>query len=220
MKNIVTILLLCLAGCFARAQKMVEKHLGYSAGKPIKMNIQIADSIRIVTWNKNEVYAKASIDINDNKDNDVYITTFDESGGNIDIRAKFQDDKSHRISKYNDSCHCTCSNYVSKIYWDVYVPDNSGFSVETIDGNIIIEGQTNQVRAHTISGFIDMAFAGSRKADLKMSTISGTIYTNVAIEKPMGRHDGNSVKAAYNGGGMPVDLETISGDIFLRKSGQ
>ena len=180
------------------------------------MNIQIADSIHIVTWNKNEVYVKASIDINNNKYNDVYLTTFDDSRSDIDIRAKFDEDKSRDM--WDDSCNCRCNNFRSKIYWDVYMPENTAFSVETINGDIIIDGKTDEVRAHTISGFIDIVFPTARKADLKMSTISGTIYTNLALVKPNGRHGGNSVDSEINGGGKRVDLETISGDIFLRKA--
>ena len=214
MKNKTVIILFCLLSQFARGQKIVEKHLDFSQNNTIALNIQIADSIRIVTWNKNEVYAKASIDINNNKDNDVYLTEFNETGGTVDVTAKFDDTK--KDVGYNDSCHCCC-NYRSKIYWDVYIPENAAFSVETFDFNITIEGKTQQIKAHSISGFIDLAFASSRKADLKMSTISGTIYTNVAIGKPNDKN-GNTVSSEYNGGGDRVELETISGDIFLRKS--
>jgi len=215
MRNIIAMILFCMLNCFTYAQKIVEKHMNYSSGKKVELNIQIADSIRVITWNKNEVYAKGSININDNKDNDIYITSFDESGSSLEVRAKFDEDKSKR--NWNDSCHCCC-NYRSKIYWDVYIPENAAFSVETIDGNIIINGQTDEIKAHTISGFIDLVFASSRKADLKMSTISGTIYTNLAISKPKGHRGGNEISSEYNGGGKRVDLETISGDIFLRKA--
>ena len=190
--------------------------MNYAAGKVIDMNIQIADSIRIITWAKNEVYAKASIEINKNKDNDIYLVNFDESGSSLDIRAKFDDVK--REQTYDDSCRCWCNNFRSKIYWDVYIPENAKFEVETIDGNITIEGKTDQLKAHSISGFIDMSMPASRKADLKMSTITGTIYTNLAIGKPKDRRGGNEVESALNGGGNRVDLETISGDIFLRKT--
>ena len=216
MRHTIPIILFCTLSCFANAQKIVEKHLTYSAGKKVDMNIQIADSIRIITWNKNEVYVKASININNNKYNDIYLTSFDESGNDIDIRAKFDDDKTR--DTWDDSCNCRCNNWRSKIYWDVYIPENAAFSVETINGNIIIDGKTDEVRAHTISGFIDLVFAPARKADLKMSTISGTIYTNLALVKPRGHHGGNTVDSEYNGGGKRVDLETISGDIFLRKT--
>ncbi len=214
MKHITVILILCMFSCFTHAQKIVEKHIAFAQNQSIKLDIQIADSIRIITWNKNEVYAKASVSINDNKDNDIYLTDFDEQGNTIEVNAKFDDTK--KVG-YNDSCHCCC-NYKSKIYWDIYVPEQSAFSVETINGDIIIEGNTKAVKAHSISGFIDLSFAASRKADLKMSTISGTIYTDIAMNSTSKRNGGNSVDAEYNGGGEDVELETISGDIFLRKT--
>jgi hypothetical protein len=188
--------------------------LAFASNQSIKLDIQIADSIRIITWDKNEVYTKASVNINDNKDNDVYLTEFNEKGNTVEVKANFDDKK--KVG-YNDSCHCCC-NYKSDIYWDIYIPEQSDFSVETINGNIVIEGNTKEIKAHSISGFIDLSFAASRKADLKMSTISGTIYTDLAMDNPSKRNGGNAVDAAYNGGGEDVDLETISGDIFLRKT--
>ncbi len=49
-------------------------------GQFVSLDIQIADSIRIITWNKNEVYVKASVDINDDKYDSLYNFTFDGSG--------------------------------------------------------------------------------------------------------------------------------------------
>ena len=214
MKNITLFLIFCMLSCFTHAQQIIEKHLAFTPSQFIKLDLQIADSIRIITWEKKEVYAKASVNINDNKDNDVYLTEFNDKANTIEVKAKFDEKKK---AGYNDSCHCCC-NYKSKIYWDVYIPEQSDFSVETINGNIIIEGNTKEIKAHSISGFIDVSFAASRKADLKMSTISGTIYTDIAMDKASEKNGGNAVDVAYNGGGEDVDLETISGDIFLRKT--
>lgn len=214
MKNITIILILCMLSCFTHAQKIVEKHMNFAQNQSIKLDIQIADSIRIITWNKKEVFAKASVDINNNKNNDVYLTEFNDQGNIIEVKAKFDDTK--KVG-YNDSCNCCC-NYNSKIYWDIYIPEQSDFSVETIDGNIIIEGNTDAIKAHSISGFIDLSFASSRKADLKMSTISGTIYTDLAMNNASTRNRGNDIRTKYNGGGEDIELETISGDIFLRKA--
>lgn len=210
MKHLTGLLILCMLSCFTHAQKIIEKNLAFVPGKSIRLNIQIADSIRIITWDKNEVYTKASVDINDNKDNDIYLTDFDDAGNAITVNAKFEDNK-----KRKDTCNCC--NYRSKIYWDIYIPEQSSFAIETINGDIIIEGNTKDVKAHTISGFIDMGLATSRKANLKMSTISGTIYTDVAINNNDKLRGGNNVTAVFNGGGEAVDLETISGNIYLRK---
>src|SRR3954454_6813699 len=131
MKNIIAFILFCLLSCCTHAQKIIEQHLNYTPGKKITMNIQIADSIRIISWNKNEVYAKASVNINENKDNDVYTTAFDAAGNGINITAKIDDKKRKERS---DSINCC--NYKSDIYWDIYVPEDEDFSVETINGNI------------------------------------------------------------------------------------
>lgn len=77
--------------CFGsiQAQKIVEKHIDFSGKESLSLNIQIADSINLKTWNKNEVYIKASININENKDNEAYVTSFDEAGNTVVVNAKF-----------------------------------------------------------------------------------------------------------------------------------
>ena len=57
------------------------------------MNIPIADSICIISWNKNEVYAKASVNLNDNRDNDKYIAFFDTSEDYIRISSNVKTEK-------------------------------------------------------------------------------------------------------------------------------
>lgn len=212
MKHFIILTTLSFFGYFTSAQKIIEKHLPVSPDQSIKLNIQIADSIRIIGWDKNEVYPKASVNINDNKDNDVYIVKFEEKSNLVSVDARFEN-KENLPSK--DSCNCC--NYKSKIYWDIYVPAQATVTVETINGNITIEGNTKNINAHSISGFIDMKLVASRKADLKMSTITGTIYSDLSINYNANRKRGNAILFAYNGGGEKVELETISGDIFLRK---
>ena len=56
-----------------------KTHEIFQEKNPSSLKIQIADSIIIQTWNKNEVYVKASVNINENKDNEAYDTSFDES---------------------------------------------------------------------------------------------------------------------------------------------
>jgi hypothetical protein len=197
-----------------RAQKIVEKHINYSGKESVKMNIQIADSIKINTWNKNEVYVKASINVNENKDNDLYLVNFDEAGSQVGITSKFDSDKTKQRSKDKNNC----CNYESEIYWEVFVPENAGISVETISGNLIITGKTAALKAYTISGFIDLAFPEQDKADFRISTITGTIYTNIDMKPDTrSKSGGSDISTAYNGGGKDVNLKTISGDIYLRK---
>ena len=215
MKNSILVLLLCIGLLPAMAQRIVEKHIDFAPSGYVRMNFQISDSIRIITWKKNEVYIKSSINVNHNQNNDDYKMVFGETGNTINVSAKLE-------YKSNDSCNCCC-NVHSQIMHEVYIPENADFSVETINGNIIITGNTAEIRAKSISGFIDLAITPQRKADLKMRTISGTMYSNIelnAMSRRIKQVGGGTVSAQLNGGGgKEIDLETISGNIFFRKEG-
>jgi hypothetical protein len=199
----------------AGAQKIIEKHMDFSNKDLVSLNIQIADSIRILTWNKNEVYVKTSININDNKDNELYQMTFDDAGSTVVVLAKIKEEEKGKRRNYNNNCCC----FESQIYCDIYVPENANISVESINGNITITGRTAAIRAKSISGFIDLSVDPARKADLRLNTITGTVYTDLAVNATRSsRSVGTKISDLVNGGGKPISLETISGDIFLRKS--
>jgi hypothetical protein len=201
------------------AQKIVEKNFNFSGKNMVLLNLDIADSIRIITWDKAEVYLKASVDINDNRNNDDYKINFDESGRDVRVRSKFDFQNGRNCCGDSGNCQCYC-NCHSKIYFDLFLPKTADFSVETIDGNITISGVTAQVRAHSISGFIDFTATPDVQADLKMNTISGTMYTNFdfSSEKNLRHIGGSTINTILNGGGeKSIELETISGDIFFRK---
>ena len=223
MKNSLLIALIMIAILPVRAQKIIEKHFDFSSNGFVSMNFQISDSIRIITWAKNEVYLKSTIDVNDNKNNDDYKMTFNSSGTTLNITAKLETDgERHRDSSgkhWGGNCNCYC--YESNIYHEIYIPENTDFSVETINGNIVISGNTAGIRAKSISGYIDLTMVPQKPAALRMQTISGTMYSNFDLGTTNGRSrqvGGRTVDAQINGsGGKAVDLETISGDIFFRK---
>lgn len=198
--------------CFAttNGQQIIEKHISFSGKESVELNIQIADSITIHTWDKDEVYAVASVSINENKDNDAYQTSFDGTGNQVVIKAKF---KENYFKGKNNCCN------ESDIYWKVFIPAKTEFSIETINGNITIDGQTEKMKVKSISGYIDLALPATKPADIELSTISGTIYSNHKLALTA-KHTGipSVIKERLNNGGSPVRLETISGDIFFRKA--
>jgi predicted membrane protein len=214
MKNSILVLVCLCFSASVLAQKKIEKTFNFSGKQLIDLKLQIADSIDVKTWNKNEVMIKASININNNKYNDDYLVDMKESGEGLEIDAHF--DSKIKRNWNDDSCDC---NYRSEIYWEIYMPEKTRISLETINGNIVITGQTSEMKVSTISGYIDLVIPSDLQADLKMSTITGTIYTNVAMNDlgKSSKHSGSDVVSKYNGGGKPVNLKTISGDIFLRK---
>jgi hypothetical protein len=210
MKTYTILVVVWLCYSSLQAQQIIEKHIDFSGKESVSLKIQIADSINLQTWNKNEVYVKASVNVNENKDNDAYITSFEEAGNTVVVNAKFKD----KYFKGKNNC---CNN--TDIYWQIFIPEKSKFSIETINADITITGQTRAMNIKSISGYIDLAVPASKQADLDFSTISGRMYSDLelALNKP---HSGVPLKIAekLNNGGDQIKLETISGDIFFRKS--
>jgi Putative adhesin len=210
MKRGTILVVLWLCYISAQAQQIIEKHMDFTGKESLSMKIQIADSINIQTWGKNEVYIKASVNINENKDNEAYITSFDNSGKTILVNANF---KEHYFKGKKNCCN------VSDICWQIYVPEKTKFLVETIDGNITVTGKTREMSIKSISGYIDLAVPQDKQADIEFSTVSGRMYSDLklALNKT---HSGVPFKITekLNNGGDPIKLETISGDIFFRKS--
>lgn len=214
MKYIITILLLHFIALELSAQKIVEKHVNLSPTGSVNLNIQIADSITIRTWSKKEAYVRATVNVNDNKNNDDYKWDFDETGGSLDVKAKFDFPKG-RLN------NCDCNNK-TEINCVIYIPENTNLAVETINGNITISGQTAETKAKSISGFVDMSISPQRSAEVKLNTITGTMYSDFNFsekDKNMKRVAGTAINSNLNGGGSNlIHLETISGDIYFHKS--
>jgi hypothetical protein len=156
------------------------------------------------------VYIKASVNINDNKDNNAYVTSFDDAGKTVFVKANFKDD----YFKGKKNC---CNE--TDIYWQIFMPEKTKFLVETINANVTITGKTREMNVKSISGYIDLAEPAGKQADIDFSTISGRMYSNheLALNKT---HSGMPLKIneKLNNGGDPIKLETISGDIYFRKS--
>src|ERR1700761_5605371 len=145
MKKYLFLALLCIGFSAIRAQKIIDKHIPFPTKVVGDMNFQISDSIRIMTWKKDEVYIHSSIDVNDNQDNDDYKMVFEESGQMVNVSARL--DGNHiRRRRSGDStrrsgdttidpgnCCCCCDNYRTHIIHVVYIPENVDFSVETIN---------------------------------------------------------------------------------------
>ncbi|HLN56644.1 MAG TPA: DUF4097 family beta strand repeat-containing protein [Bacteroidales bacterium] len=209
MKKVLYILILSLFSASLNAQMKVDKNFGFTGKNKIMLDVQISDSIRVMTWDKNEVRVTASININENKDNEAYFTNFRDDGSIIAVKAGFKEDyfkgrKDHNVE--------------SEINWVVYMPERADLSIETINADITITGKTGPLNIKSISGFIDVTVPENRQASLDFSTISGTVYTNHLLTSLNSRSGIPSrIKNNLNNGGETIKLETISGDIFFRK---
>lgn len=233
MKKIIISIILLFISSIAFNQTIVEKTVKVKSQKSVNLDFDFADEIKISGWDKNEIYVKAIVSINDNEDNDAFKMESIENSSSISFISDIENMKEisknrvtvrkskdgERTITYNDGWHIDMD-----IYFEVFVPKNMKIDVQTISGDIILTHALGELEIETISGFIDLSIDKNAKASIKTSTISGGVYSDHDIEIKRKSRDrkyhliiGRSPNFDLNNGGRSINLETISGDIYIRK---
>ncbi|WP_020531456.1 hypothetical protein [Flexithrix dorotheae] len=228
LQNTLTILMVTLAH-YAFSQKIVERTISVAHQKSINLQFNQADLIKITGWDKKEIQFKASIDLNGGTLNDSLHLFFEE--GNEEIQIYSQIDKSfkHWMSKRNYTEEDGRNYYwgknekfiISEILYELKIPKELITQLKTINGDIELKNLDNSLTAKTINGFIDLDWNPETGAYFEMKTINGELYSNLENIEFTNKKEhpivGYPLKGTYKSGKTPVMLETINGNIFLRK---
>jgi DUF4097 and DUF4098 domain-containing protein YvlB len=199
----------------AFSQKVITKKVDVT-GKKMEMKFDFADSIRIEAWSKNTVELEVSVNIDNNRFNDYYKLNENNFSGDIDWVEKIDFEAIKKIKGSGNNC-----NFDKMIRYKLKVPSNLEFNLKTIAGQIILEGSLGKMSVNSISGFIDYAVPASMKARINLSTVTGDVYSNLKFDnKPSKEMSwvGTKRDLTLNSGSLPIKLETVSGNIYLRKS--
>ncbi len=235
MKNLVILIVFCLAALQIQAQKVIEKEISTSANE-VKVAFKFAEDITIKTWDKNTIYIKAEVSIRNGEFDDYFNLKIDNSSV-LDIASDygklFDMWKEKRGSNKGNNWD-SCNNLNIDAFYTLYVPRNMRLRVKSISGNVqsenyqgelivdIISGNIDikqyngDLNLKTISGDIDINVAKSR---LKAETISGMIYSDKDMQFDQGKNRvvGSKVTGTFGDVQSELLLKTISGNIFIRK---
>ena len=123
---------------------------------------------------------------------------------------------------------------------------NASIRLSNVGGSVVADTHNGDIRVvltritgdkpmafTSWNGTIDVTLPASAKANLKLRSDKGDIYTQFELQArpgatPQSRTDGRtrvidanqSVFGAINGGGPEFELRTYNGDIFVRRGGQ
>ncbi len=239
MKHLIVMALLSVMTL--NAQKQVEVKTQIYKDQEVFLNFKFAQDIKVEHGNTNEIIVRASINIDDGTGNDKYSIKRENSSGQLKLYSDFGDYfKSKKRNVYysnkngkNGNCNC-CTT--SDINYVVIVPKNVSLKIKSISGSVFInafEGDlvtdlisgditikkySGELRLKTISGALDIIVD---KAKLHAKSVTGTIYSDMDFEKAkLGKHSksfNNKVSKQINGGTLPLVMETVSGNIYIRK---
>lgn len=216
-KYVLTAILIVAAIVVSFSQKVITKKLDVQ-GKKVEMKFDFAENIRVEAWAKNTVELEVTVNIDDNRYNDYYTLNVIEHAGSADLIEKVDFEGIKKVKGQKDCC-----NFNTKINYKLKVPENLEFNLKTISGQIELVGSVGKMSINSISGFIDYTIPPSMKARINLSTISGDVYSDVKFDKSASNEMswvGTKRDLSLNGGTQPIELKTISGNIYLRKSKQ
>lgn len=210
-------LLLCLAVLSASGQstKFTES-IPVEGQTKLNLEFAFADEIVFKVWDKKEVLVEAEVEINNGKYNDIF--SMHSRTSESAVYVEMDEDLWDKVDRKNDwDC-----NWRSRMDYTVYLPRTLEVEANTISGNYEVDYFGSPLNLKTISGAIDVTISAKRDLDFKAKTISGEIFTDMEIQFPYGKAGlrqivGQKVRGRVGDGGEESELETISGNIYLRK---
>jgi len=214
-KYILIAALITGTAALSMSQKVITKKLDVQ-GKKVEMKFDFADNIHVEGWDKNTIELEVTVNIDDNKYNDYYVLNVNEQSGNVDLVERVDFDGIKKVQGKEKCC-----NFETKIDYKLKVPANLEFSLKTISGKIELVGSKGKMSVNSISGFIDYSIPATLKAHINLSTVTGDVYSDVKFDKSPSKEIswvGTKRDLSLNGGTLPVELKTVSGDIYLRRS--
>lgn len=216
--------LLFTCSCFA--VKSIDEKIDLRKEQEVVLKLKFAESINVIPVNGNILHVKGDIEINDGENDDAYSLEVENSQSSVIVQSHLEHDEEHyRIIQTfdkNGNLKSTTRSIDVKGHFDVEVPKKWKLSVKTINADINITNQAAPMKIESINGEIDFKFDQNDNLDLKVSTINGDCYTDTEFEwigkKPKSYEVGRTkAKVRLNQGGLPIELKTINGFMYLRR---
>ncbi len=233
-------LICCFAALYGGAQTTVTKSYPVKPGQQVKLEFDYPQTVRVSTWDKNEVYIKALVSINDGMNDSAFVL---EQGGDNDlvsIRNKISNmdklPRTYTVMQNGTKLHFKTRedfdqyrskgehfNYSSdgvdiKITLEVKVPANTVTNVKATYGIVELLDFNGPVTVTATYGGIDATVNEAKTGKLTATTSYGTIYTNLDLKlTDKTERDFFTSITAEPGKGPAYTLKSTYGKIYLRK---
>lgn len=212
-------------------QRIVEKEFDAGRNARVQMNLRFGDQITVKGWDKPNISFKAVILINNGRLNDALTLDFSEKRDGIAVNVDY-DERMFSQGRPGDCPNHHYPNFqwnygdgnriCSDITYEIYLPREADLKIESITADIELFDLQGPVWAKTVSGFIDIHMEESYGAEFSVETVTGEAYTNLENLTIHNKRDypspvGYKLRGSIGNGGRRLVLETVSGNIYIRK---
>lgn len=199
-------------------QRKISETYRLKRAETVSLDFRFPKTIIINHWDRQEISIQADVIINNGKDDDAFKLIEERDNGTLTIRSEIEDmEEIFEERKRNgwSDCNTSCMT----IEMTLYIPRGIDLELETISGNVEVQDHAGDMRIKSIGGFVDLSIDDRASVDLDMKTIGGEIYTNIEIPQSgnMRQIVGYDISHTLNRGGRNISLESVGGNIYLRK---
>lgn len=229
MKALSTLCLTLLCTISLAQTEVFEKTVSFG-NKRVDIDAELVDKITVSNGNQDEVSVKVTYSINDGQLNDLLEISLDESTSRIRLEVEF-DEKNLDIDGFYDcdgehSINWGRNGKRNRICMDVSVevklPKDAELDIESVIGDLFIEGFYKELYAKTVTGDIELEWPEDQGAEVEIKTVNGGIFTNhdflMSKDKGLPLISAHEISANLGKGGKHVSLETVTSDIYFRRS--
>lgn len=222
-----------MTGTALGQQRIVEQTFEIGSKDKVELDLKFGNTITVTGWDKETVSFRAVIEINGGRLNDALLLDFDEQQDELGISADFDEDRTRQgrrgdcpdrryASYFSNDDNGSYSVLCSDITYQIMVPEGIDLRIESISSDIELIGVTGPIRAKSISGFVDLSWPAGAGAELSMETVTGEVYSGLDNLKLLNKKEsaplvGYKLRGSLLNGGALVQLESVSGNIYLRK---
>lgn len=240
MKRILFCLILIGVTQVLFAQQVVEKSYPVTANQPILLKFDFP-KVKISNWNKNEVYVKATVNINDGKNNDKFSLLdktedgkliisdtidfkhiepeyFVEANGEKKKFASREDFENYKSAHKGEKVSLYSSNNTD-IQIEVMLPANENIVVQSKFGLVEVNDYAGPLTVKTEFGKISARLKESNVGAITLTNHFGKIYSDFSL-KPTSKEERNFYTSitASPGKGPSYSLISKFGNIYLRNT--
>lgn len=229
MKALTTLCLAMLCTMSLAQTDVFEKTVNFGS-KRVDIDAELVDRITVSNGNQDEVSVKVTYSINGGQLNDLLEISLDESTSRIRLDVEF-DEKNLDTDGFYDcdgehSIDWGRNGKRNRICMDVTVevklPKDAELDIESVIGDLFIEGFYKELYAKTVTGDIELEWPEDQGAEVEIKTVNGGIFTNhdfqMKKDKGLPLISAHEVAGNIGKGGKRVSLETVTSDIYFKKS--
>ena len=230
MKNFILLSVFIFFVASTYGQRKIEEDFKISPNQTISVDFKFSHDIKVVQWSKQEIKVNASVMVDDGKGNSDYSLKTQDSPEVFSIASDFGD----YFKRKNENGVNNCSSK-TEINYIVYVPENAHLKVKSISGDVYAETFSGELETDLVAGDVELKHYNGNlslktvsgnlditmdKAIIDAKTLTGTIYSDLDIQRDQYRKSSSvstRIVGTVSSGGKKVKLETVSGNIYMRK---